>query len=117
MAERIERTLRAVPSVAAPAGFPERVTIRIRDERWHAEERFDRAFNLTLAAAIALMAVGGVALLNLSGLGALMVDAARMATGGIGLPAPGANRLAVTSAVLLATGLSGWWWATRRPGY
>lgn len=116
-AESIERALRAIPAVEAPAGFPDRVAARLRNERWHAEERFDRVFNLTLVAALALLAAGTAALLNLSGLGGLLVDAARLTTGGVTLPAHGSQRLAMTSVLLVLTAVSGWWWATRRPGY
>jgi hypothetical protein len=118
VAGRVDALLRTMPAVAPPPDFTDRVVARVRRERWHAEERFDRAFNLTLAAALVLLVAGAVALVNLSGLGALLVDAARVARGGLAVPGLAVPRgIAATSAALVVTAITGWWWATRRFGY
>src|SRR5215471_8384849 len=75
VARGIERALSAAPAMAAPVRFSEDVLARIRRERWRFEERVDRAFNLTIAAGVALVVVALVSLLNLGSLAQMLLVA------------------------------------------
>lgn len=113
-ARRIEATLAARLVVEAPARFSASVHQRIRRERWVAEQRVDRIFNVAIAAAILLLAGGvfflvrGSAVLEatsqfLSLASTFSGDAARTA-------APSAGTY-IAATGLFVSGLAMWWWA------
>jgi hypothetical protein len=119
-AERIERALAGEPA-AAPVHFTQAVLASLRRRRWQHEERIDRAFNLTIAAAIVTVALGIVALLNASGVAQMLLVAIDTLSeipqqsppwpGGYSLPVASITGAFVATAVFI------WWWAERRPGY
>lgn len=120
-ARRIEQALTGMPVMAAPVRFSQHVDARLRRERWRSEERVDRAFNLTIAAAIVVVAVAAVTLLNLTTMVRLLLSATDALTRisaqpvrwneGRALPA-----IAI-AAFLLATAGGVWVWAERRFPY
>lgn len=65
-ARRIEETLAARPSPAAPPRFAALVASRIRRERWRSEQQVDWMFNVAVAAGLIAIVGGTLALVNLS---------------------------------------------------
>lgn len=120
-AARIERALAGAPAPAAPVNFTQAVVATIRRRRWQYEERIDRAFNVTIAAAILIVAVGILGLLNAPGVAQVALVAIDTLSeipqqsppwqSGYSLPA-----VSITAA-FVATAIAIWWWAERRPGY
>ncbi len=119
-ATQIERMLAARPAPAAPSGFTQQALAAIRRERWQLEERVDRAFNVTMVAALVVVAVALVSLLNVGSLAQIVLVAVgsiaeipRQSSGWQG--APPLPALGLTAAVAtLALGV--WRWAEHRPG-
>ena len=121
VAARIERALVSEPAPAAPVNFTQTVLASLRRRRWQYEERIDRAFNLTIGAAIVIVALGILALLNASGVAQVLLAAAAALSelpqqsppwaGDYSLP------VASISGGFVATALVIWWWAERRPNY
>lgn len=113
-ARAIEGALRAREAPAMPAGFTAAVLMRVRRERWKVEQAFDIGFNLTLAAGLLFIMVGGVGLAWNAGLLVIDVDlgglAATAAASWLDRMAAEA-RSVVMAAVLLTTALGAWWWA------
>jgi hypothetical protein len=116
LARRIDSALAAVETPAPPPRFGAAVASRLRRDRWRAEQRVDRVFNLTLAFAAVLVTVGVAMLFNLSGLAAvaretsgLLAEGLRVATGQMAAQLPS---YAVGTSLLL-TAVGAWWWAER----
>ena len=113
-ARAIEGALRARELPAVPAGFTAAVLMRVRRERWTVEQAFDIGFNLTLAAGVLFILVGGIGLAWNAGLLVIEAD-----FGGLAAAAAASwlSRLAaevrtvVMAAALLTTALGAWWWA------
>ncbi len=120
-ASRIERALVALPAPSAPVRFAQDVLAAIRRERWRSEERVDRVFNVTIAAAIVVVAAALVSLLNLGSLAQMLIAAAeKMSAIPQRPPAwpPPAPLPVLSLAVVLVTMAVGvWWWAERRSPY
>jgi anti-sigma factor RsiW len=114
-ARRIERVLAAWPAPPAPAGFTAAVVQRLRGERWRAEQRVDRLFNLAIAAAVLLVAGGLLAIFNVDGLLAFTASALELVREARPEASTAAPRMVtyVSAAALLASALGMWWWAER----
>ena len=116
LARRIEAVLRPREAPRAPVRFTAAVLGRVRRDRWRAEQRVDRAFNVTIAAAALMLVVGVVMLLNLSGVMAVTSEASRLVAGGFRIAV---DRIApalpayLMGTVLLVTAVWVWWWAQR----
>lgn len=118
VAVRIERELAGLPAPAAPPGFVQAVTARIRRQRWQQEEHVDRAFNVTMAIGVVIVVVAAVSLFNVASV-AQMLLAAVDAVSAIPQESPqwaGPPSLPVTglTAAVVATTIGIWWWAERR---
>jgi anti-sigma factor RsiW len=114
LARRIETALGPRETVTAPVRFAAAALARVRRERWRAEQRVDRAFNVAIAGAVALLVVGVAMLFNLSGvvafagsLSQILGEGARAAAGRVAPVLP--SYLAGTVIILTAVGV--WWWA------
>jgi hypothetical protein len=117
---RIERALAARPAPAAPHGFAAQALAAIRRERWRSEERVDRAFNVTIVAALVVVTVAIVSLFNLGSLAQMALVAIdtlsqipRQSPGWQGAPPLPTLGLSMAAATLA---LGVWWWAERRSG-
>jgi hypothetical protein len=113
----MERTLAALPAPPAPRGFAQDVAAAIRRERWRSDERVDRAFGATIAAAVVVVVVAFVSLLNLGSVARLMMVAVETVSTPPRQPpawAGGSLPAAVLTAALLTTSLGVWWWVERR---
>lgn len=116
LARRIESSLRPREMPRAPARFTAAVLARVRRDRWRAEQRVDRAFNVTIMAAGLLLVVGVVMLLNLSGVAAITSDMSRLIAEGFRVAAARlmpALPAYLAGMVLLITAVGVWWWAER----
>jgi ABC-type uncharacterized transport system permease subunit len=121
-ASEIERALIESPVPAVPARFVQDVLQAVRRERWHYEQRVDRAFNLTIAAGVGVVVVAVVSLLNVGSVAQLLMSAmdalSEVSEPPVWPASVGASRAVVWLATLMvATGLGVWWWAEHRPGY
>jgi hypothetical protein len=116
-ARRVEAALARREAPAAPPRFSAMVLQRIRREQWRAEQQVDRLFNVTIVVAVALLAGGAFALMNLSGLLAAagqMVGAFANLRGEVAREAAPSLATYVAAAGLLLSALGMWWWAERR---
>jgi anti-sigma factor RsiW len=116
LARRIEAALGPREAVTAPARFTAAALSRVRRERWRAEQRVDRAFNVAIAGAVVLLVAGVAMLFNVSGVVALagslsqfISEGAHAAAGRVAPVLP--TYLAGTAIILTAVGV--WWWAER----
>ena len=119
-ARRLEALLAASRPPAAPDRFASVVLQRVRRERWRMEQNVDRLFNVAMIAALFIIALGALALMNLSGVVAAS-DGAWEALSTLGRQAaekmvPVVNTY-IAAACLLLTALGMWWWAERRVSY
>lgn len=116
-ARRLESALEAMEFPAAPQTFSAVVLRRIRNDRWQAEQRVDRLFNVAIVAAVLLMVGAVMAMLNVETLLALSASAWELLREGL---RPSVRNAApqvatyVAAAGLLASALGMWWWAERR---
>jgi hypothetical protein len=116
-AERLESALQAMVFPAAPVAFTAGVLRRIRSDRWQAEQRVDRLFNLAMVAAVLLMVGAVAALFNVETMLALSGSAWEVFRNGVRASVRDAvPRMTtyVAAAGLLASALGMWWWAERR---
>lgn len=115
MATRIDRALRAAPAVRPPERFTTSVIARIRRERWRADQHIDWVFNLAVGLAIAVVAVGGLALLNSGSVTAWIVSMSTLIAEGLTREAPAQAPPPLWSYVLacglLGTAVAVWRWA------
>lgn len=121
MARRIEQALAAAPLVMAPVRFSRDVLARIRRDRWRHEERVDRAFNVMVAAGIALIVAAAVSLLNLTSVARMLLSATDAVARIQSQPAPwttvGALPTFTITACVIVTAAAVWAWAERRADY
>jgi hypothetical protein len=118
-ARRIEETLAARPSPAAPPRFAALVASRIRREHWRSEQQVDWMFNVTIAAGLAAIVGGTVALVNLSvvtealsaGVSALIAFATRPSAAPVRVASGFSTYM--LGAAFLVTALLVWSWAER----
>ena len=115
-ARRIETALAAQVTPAAPPDFTPILVARIRRDRWRSEQAVDRLFNIAIAAAIVLMVVGVLALMNLD---SVMTVSARvwtlLSTTSSGARASGPPLSTYVGAIgLFISALGMWAWAERR---
>lgn len=117
-ARRIEALLSRRDAPEAPVGFTAAVVARVRRDRWQAEQRVDRLFNLAIVVAVLLVVAGLGAIFNLEAVlrsaGAAwsyMVEAARRDAAREG-PSTLLTYLAAAGFMISAVGM--WWWAERR---
>lgn len=114
-AMRLEQALRAWPAPSAPPSFRGDLLVRVRRERWQMDQRLDWAFNAAIAVAVAIVALGAVALFNAGTVTAgiisvtgTLVSAASPDAGGQTAPPTWSYLLACG---LLGTSLLVWKWA------
>lgn len=114
-ARRIEAAL-ARETPPAPPDFTAAVLAAVRRNRWRAEQRIDRVFNVAIAAAILAVVTGVAALLNVS-----EVISAAGAVWKLAQTATNGREVARTSlvtyagaAAFMASAVAMWWWAERR---
>jgi anti-sigma factor RsiW len=116
-ARRVETLLAARSAPAAPAEFTQAVMVRIRRERWRAEQHVDRIFNVAIVAALVLVVGAIAALFNVNEIvraSAKVWELTTTATkAGAGSAAP-AVRIYIAAAAFMASALAMWWWAERR---
>jgi len=121
VAVRIERALAASPAPAPPAKFSQAVRVRIRNERWRAEERVDRAFNVAIGVGVVFVVGAVVALSNLGSLAQMFLVAAdaigEAARQPSPLPSSPPSLVVGLAAGVLAILAGVWWWADRRGDY
>jgi anti-sigma factor RsiW len=120
LARRVDAAIAARPQPAVPSGFSRAVMARIRRERWREEERFDRAFNVGLAAAAVLIVGGVAASLNLAGIAAVLLDTSSALAQGTNLAVgrfAGRPEILASIAGLCAAGALVWWWAEHREAW
>lgn len=117
-ARRLEGLLSRREAPIAPPRFAAAVLARVRRERWQAEQRVDRLFNLAIIVAVLLVVAGLGAILNVDAVlnwaGAawtLVTDAARRDAARQG-PSTLLTYLAAVGFMVSAVGM--WWWAERR---
>ena len=116
-ARRIEAALARRAAPEAPPRFAATVLARVRRDEWRAEQHVDRLFNVAMVLALALVAGGTAALMNLSGLLAWAGQAAAVV---VAIRADVARAAAPSLATYIAAGcllgsaLVMWWWAERR---
>ena len=77
-AQAVERALVARPVAAPPPRFTAAVVARIRSERWRADQRVDRAFNIAMIVGVLGIVGGSLALLNLGSVTAAIVSFASL---------------------------------------
>ena len=118
-AQRLETALRAVEVPPVPETFAATVMQRIRRDRWRAEQRVDRLFNLAIAAAVLVILVGIAAILNVETVLTMTASAWPLLRDGtretVRQFAP-TFATYVAAAGLLAAAVVMWSWAERRLG-
>jgi anti-sigma factor RsiW len=102
LARRVDAAIAARPQPAVPSGFSRAVMARIRRERWREEERFDRAFNVGLAAAAVLLDTSSA-----------LAQGTNLAVGRFA----GRPEILASIAGLCAAGALVWWWAEHREAW
>jgi hypothetical protein len=116
-AQRLESALAAMDFPAAPDAFAAVVLRRIRSDRWQADQRVDRLFNVAIVAAVLLIVGAVVAMLNVETLFALSASAWEILREGmrpsVRAAVPQVSTY-IAAAGLLASALGMWWWAERR---
>jgi len=120
MARRLELALVADRPPATPEKFVPAVLQRVRRERWRMEQNVDRLFNVAIVLAFIIVAVGALALMNLSGVLAAAAGASSALSelsGQIAHQMQPALNTYVAAAGLLLTALGMWWWAERRTSF
>ena len=116
-AQRLESALAAMAFPAAPDAFTSVVLRRIRNDRWQAEQRVDRLFNVAIVAAVLLVVGAIAAMLNVDAMLALSASAWGLLKEGMRSSVRDAAPQVATyvaAAGLLASALGMWWWAERR---
>jgi predicted anti-sigma-YlaC factor YlaD len=112
-AQALHRTLAARETPAPPPGFSARVMQRVGEEHWRAEQIVDLGFNIAIAAGVALMVAGAVAMIW--SFGWLTVDRPTIEAVGA-VVQPWVARLSDDlrtlgmAALLLTSALALWWW-------
>jgi hypothetical protein len=121
MARAVERTLGTQPEPAAPAEFTRRLVAAIRRQRWEYDEHVDRAFNVAIAAGIALVVVAIVSLMNVSTVAQMLIAAGdAVAELPQQTPSWGGVRTMPTATIVMTvvvTAVAIWWWAERRSDF
>jgi hypothetical protein len=116
-AQRLESALKAMAFPAAPETFASVVLRRIRSDRWEAEQRVDRLFNVAIVAAVLLVVAAVAAMFNVEAMLALSASAWSLLKEGMRSNVREAVPQVATyvaAAGLLASALGMWWWAERR---
>jgi anti-sigma factor RsiW len=118
-AVRLERALRAAPALSPPPRFTASVLARVRRERWRADQQVDWAFNIAVAIAVTVIALGAFAVFNAASVTAGIMSAAarvaELATQDPAEPPPPALWSYVLVGALMATSLMVWRWAEKEP--
>lgn len=120
MARRLERALAADRPPATPEKFVPAVLQRVRRDRWRMEQNVDRLFNVAIVLAFVIVAVGALALMNLSGVLAAAAGASSTLSelsGQLARQMEPALNTYIAAAGLLLTALGMWWWAERRTSF
>ena len=73
--EAIDRWMRERAAPTPPPGFTPAVMGRVRQERWQTERYWDLGFNIAVAGGLALIAIGVLGLIYISGLSVVGRDA------------------------------------------
>lgn len=115
-ARRVEAALVAREAPEAPARFGAVVVQRIHRERWRAEQRVDRLFNLAMVAALVLVVGGLFAMMNVSSVVSAAAATWTLASSvgtQVALNAAPSLDTYIAAACLLLSALGMWWWAER----
>ena len=117
-ARRVEAALAADQPPPVPDRFVAAVLQRVRRERWRTERKVDLLFNVAIIVALAIVAAGVVALMDVGGVVAASSGAwsalSKVSTQMAQQMAPAINTY-MAAAGLLITMLVMWWWAERIP--
>jgi anti-sigma factor RsiW len=115
-AAALHRLLASQPDPAVPADFVPRAMARVRRDRWRSEQMLDTVFNVVVAAAVLVGALGLYAVLAATGVSVVGADVLRLfvaaANQAVVSAAPQAGVYGI-SALVLVSGLAFWWWAER----
>jgi hypothetical protein len=120
MARRLELALAADRPPAPPEKFVPAVLQRVRRDRWRMEQNVDRLFNVAIVLAFVIVAIGALALMNLSGVLAAAAGASSALSelsGQLARQMEPALNTYIAAAGLLLTALGMWWWAERRASF
>jgi anti-sigma factor RsiW len=116
-ARRVETLLTGMDIPPAPTAFTSAVLQRIRRDKWRSEQNVDRLFNVSMVAAVLLVAGGLAALLNVDGVlsfsGSVLIFLKDSTRETARTAAPTVATY-VAALGLLASALGMWWWADRR---
>lgn len=116
-AVRLERALRAGPVLSPPPRFTAAVLARVRRERWRADQQVDWVFNIAVAIAVTVIALGAFAVFNAAsvstGIMSIAARVAELATQDSAEPPPPALWSYLLVCALMATSLLVWRWAER----
>jgi anti-sigma factor RsiW len=116
LARRIDALLRVRQAPEPPQAFTAQVVSRLRRERWRSEQRLDRAFNVLVVSAAALVAIGLWMLLNVSGMAGVTSEVSRVLGAGFDVARQRLSPMLPTymgATLLLFTAVILWWWAER----
>ncbi|MGH9349711.1 MAG: hypothetical protein ACRD26_20865 [Vicinamibacterales bacterium] len=111
--EAIDRWMRERATPAVPDGFTPAVMTRVRQERWQAERYWDVAFNVAVAAGLALVMAGMLGLIQLSGLSVVARDTVMLFVQAVATVAAEVTPVLPTyvgAVALIATALGLWWY-------
>jgi anti-sigma factor RsiW len=112
-ARELESLLAARAVASPPESFTHAVLVRVRRERWRAEQRVDQLFNMVMIAAGLLVAAGIGVLFNVGAVLELTAHLSRVlsAAGEQALrqAAPSLGTYSAATALLLSA-LGMWWW-------
>ena len=114
LAQRIEHALAHRPVAPVPDDFTDALMMRIRRERWRAEQVIDVGFNIAALFGILLIVGGAAGLLWRAGAIQLSGEMATMLFGAsraVALRAVADVRVIMVSVLLLSTAAGLWWWA------
>jgi anti-sigma factor RsiW len=117
-ARRLETLLSRREAPAAPPRFAAAVLARVRRERWRAEQRVDRLFNLAIVVAVLLVIVGLGAILNvdvvLSWAGSTWTYVTELARRDATRQGPSTLLTYLAAVGFMVSAVAMWWWAERR---
>ena len=119
-ARRLDAALAELHPPPVPDRFVAAVLQRVRRERWRMERNVDLLFNVAMIVALLIIAVGVLALFDVSGVVAASSGAwaglSAMGTQIAQQMAPAINTY-IAAAGLLLSMLGMWWWAERIPNH
>jgi anti-sigma factor RsiW len=117
-ARRLETLLTRREAPIAPPRFAAAVLARVRRERWQAEQRVDRLFNLAIVVAVVLVVAGLGAILNVEAVlgwaGATWTYISEAARRDAARQGPSTLLTYLAAVGFMVSAVAMWWWAERR---